>query len=158
MNKSHEGFRQFVVASRNAAEFFDSTKEPLHFLPHSIFHFVVGKQSLPVCFWRNHGFNALMFQEFADVVAVVGFVHHGGVQPARFWRFSPNIGEGSCIMALPSAQAKRNGDSLISAGGMQFGGPSAAGSSSVYGMGNLPRVSCVIVLTASDAAAVMRGG
>ena len=68
-----------------------------------------------------------MFQEFADVVAVVGFVHHGGVQPARFWNFSPNIGEGSGIMALSSAQAKRNGDSFIGASGMQFGRPSAAG-------------------------------
>ena len=126
MNERHESFRQFVVASGNPPEFFDSAKEPFHFLTHSIFLFVVGKQSLPVGFWRNHGFNALIFQEFADVVAVVGFVHHGGVQPASFWHFSPNIGEGSCIMALPSAQAKRNGDSLIGASGMQFGRPSAA--------------------------------
>ena len=34
MDESHESFCQFVVASRNSAEFFDSTKEPLHFLPH----------------------------------------------------------------------------------------------------------------------------
>ena len=48
MDESHEGFGQFVVASGNAAEFLDSTKEPLHFLTHSIFLFVVGKQSLSV--------------------------------------------------------------------------------------------------------------
>ena len=32
-------------------------------------------------------------------------------------------------MALPGAQAKGNGDSRISAGGVQFGGQSSAGSS-----------------------------
>ena len=41
MNERHEGFGQFVVASGNPPEFFDSTKEPLHFLKHLIFRFVV---------------------------------------------------------------------------------------------------------------------
>ena len=82
MNESHEGFGQFVVASGNAPELFDAAKEPLHFLPHSVFGSVVGKEPFPICFGRNHGFDALMFQESADVVAVVGFVHDGGVQPA----------------------------------------------------------------------------
>ena len=48
MDESHEGFRQFVVASGNAPEFLDSTKKPLHFLPHLILHFVVGKEHFPV--------------------------------------------------------------------------------------------------------------
>ncbi len=48
MNESHEGFGQFVVASGDSTEFLDSTKEPLHFLTHSIFRFVVGKQFLSV--------------------------------------------------------------------------------------------------------------
>ena len=48
MDESHEGFGEFVVASGDAPELFDSAKEPLHFLTHSVFLFVVGKQFLPV--------------------------------------------------------------------------------------------------------------
>ena len=70
-----------------------------------------------------------MFQEASDVVAVIGLVHHGGVQPARLGRSFPNRWEGGCVVALASAQAKRNGDSFIGAGGVQFGCQSAAGSS-----------------------------
>ena len=34
MNESHESFGEFVVASGDSPEFFDSAKESLHFLPH----------------------------------------------------------------------------------------------------------------------------
>ncbi len=70
-----------------------------------------------------------MFQEFAEVVAVVGLVHYSGVQPARFWHSFPNGWEGGGIVALAGAQGKGNGGAVISAGGVQFGGQAAAGSS-----------------------------
>ena len=85
VDEGHEGARQPVVASGDAPKSFDSTKEPLHLLSHSIFRLVVGKEHFPVGSRRDDGFDALMFQEFADVVAVVGFVHYGGVQPVRLW-------------------------------------------------------------------------
>ena len=84
-----------------------------------------GKRSI----WRDDGLDALVFQESADVVAIIGFVHHGGVQPARLWHSFPNGGEGGGIMALARAQGKGNGGAFIGASGMQFGCPSAAGSS-----------------------------
>lgn len=132
VDEGHEGFGEFVVASGNAPEFFDATKEPLHFLTHSIFRFVVGKEHFPVRFRRDNGFNALMFQESADVVVIIGFVRYGGVQPTRFWHSFPNGWEGGCVMALAGAQGKEDGGALIGAGGMQFGGQSASGFS--YGL------------------------
>ena len=68
-----------------------------------------------------------MFQESANVVAIIGFVHHSGVQPAGFWHSFPNGWEGGCVMALAGTQRKRNGDSFIGASGVQFGCQSAAG-------------------------------
>ena len=42
-DEGHEGAGKPVIASGDAPEFFDSAKEPLHFLPHSVFLFVVEK-------------------------------------------------------------------------------------------------------------------
>ena len=48
MDEGHEGFRQFVIASGDAAESFEFAKESLHFLPHSIFLFVVRIEHFPI--------------------------------------------------------------------------------------------------------------
>ena len=81
VDEGHKGAGEFVVASGGAPEFFDSAKEPLHLLPHPVFLFVIRKESLPHRSGRDDGLNALMFQESTNVIAIIGFVHHHGVQP-----------------------------------------------------------------------------
>ncbi len=60
VDEGHEGAGELVVVSGDAPEFFDSTKESLHFLPHAVFLFVVRKEPLAPRSGRDDGFNTLM--------------------------------------------------------------------------------------------------
>ncbi len=134
MDKREERPSELVITCGNATELFELVEESLDLLAPLVLFLIVMNRLSPVRPGGNHGFDALVGQRLANVLAVIRLVHDRSLRCGRAGQSLPQQLASHAIMALATRQHDGHTGSFVGTGDVQPGGEPTPGAAESLGL------------------------